>query len=104
MARTRMGQKNAKHRQVERERAHTYLAEAIIRRLDLLAVELDIFLRDGGLRAILLLLAHLAIQDEAVQASLAAQAQARRRAARSAESKSRGLGMNDDGPPDETTG
>ena len=102
MARTRMGQKNAEHRQVERERAHTYLAEAIILRL--LKVELDNFLRDGGLRAILLLLAHLAVQDEAVQASLAAQAQARRRAARSAASELRGLAMNDDGPPDKTTG
>ena len=97
MARTRMGQKNAKHRQVERERAHTYLAEAII-------LELDILLRDGGLRAILLLLAHLAVQDEAVQASLAAQAKARRRAARSAASEQRGLAMNDMNPPERTTG
>ncbi|EJK50103.1 hypothetical protein THAOC_30963, partial [Thalassiosira oceanica] len=44
------------------------------------------------------------VQDEAVQASLAAQAQARRRAARSAASELRGLAMNDDGPPDKTTG
>ena len=104
MARTRMGQKNAKHRQVERERAHTYLAEAIIRRLGLLKVELDILLRDGGLRAILFLLDRLAVQDEAVQASLAAQAQAGRRAAGSAASEERGLAMNDDRPPDRTAG
>ena len=77
MARIRMGQKNAKHRQVERERAHTYLVEAIILRL--LTIELDIFLQGGGLLAILLRLAYLVAKDEAVQAFVADQDQARRR-------------------------